>query len=166
MSLRKGNNIRLINRVSDVALATIILGIAMMVFGLSMILGSVIGLSHNYSFIGGPSHLLLLAALRGISFTADGVMLSAFCILVAGTSPLSNGYKILHRIALVATVYNFVILLLGIFLGSNFMGSVVSLAGMTISGIIMMLIKKLIFSAERRIISANSRAFYSLRKAG
>ena len=166
MSLRRTNNIRLMNRVSDLALATIILGLAMMVLGLSMILGSVIGLNHNYSFIGGPTHLLLLTTLRGISFMADGILLMVFCILVATTSPLSNSYKMLHAVCAIAALYNIVVLVLGFILGANFMASVVAIAGLAISGIIMTLIKKLVCSAERKIISANSRAFYNLRKAG
>ena len=130
------NKIKLIDCVSDLALATIILGIAMIVLGSTMIIGSVISMANGYSLMGGSSNLLFFAMTHGLVFIADGILLSAFCFLVATTSPLANSFNVLSGFSFFCMILDTVALIMGAALGANTMGIVVSIAGLVISGII------------------------------
>lgn len=161
------NNIRLFNRVSDVALATIILGIAMMVFGLSMIAGSTISMARGYSLISSSSSLLFFALLHGISFVADGVLLATFCILVATVSPLSIRMRVLYIAGTALTAFNALNLILGIALKTNGFGYVVSVAGLAISAMIVLLTRKLIMKTKEIVVAQSARVVYGgLKKVG
>jgi hypothetical protein len=166
MKKERKDNILIFNRITDTALATIILGIAMVVFGLSMIAGSIISLSLGYRLIDSTSSLLLFALLHGIGFVADGIMLAAFCILVATTNPLSSRMQVLRIAGIVLTVYNAINLIAGIFLGTNGMGFVVSAACLLISSMLVLLTNKLITKAQSLVSSKAPAAVYNLKKAG
>ncbi len=166
MKKERKNNVLIFNRITDIALATIILGVAMAVFGLSMIAGSLISLHLGYRLIDSTSSLLLFALLHGIGFVADGIMLAAFCILVATTNPLSARMKVLHIAGIALTVYNALNLTAGLFLGTNGMGFVVSAACLIISSMLVLLTNKLITKAQSLAASRTPDAVYDLKKAG
>lgn len=155
------NKIRLIDCVSDLALATIILGIGMMVLGSTMIIGSIISMANGYSLIGGSSNILFFAVTHGIVFITDGILLALFCFLVATTSPLAGSFSILNGFAFFCIILDTVALIMGAALGANVMGVVVSIAGITISGIIAYLVRKLRIGAEKM---AQARAYNTANK--
>ena len=166
MKKERKNNVLIFNRITDIALATIILGVAMAVFGLSMIAGSLISLHLGYRLIDSTSSLLLFALLHGIGFVADGIMLAAFCIIVATTNPLSARMKVLHIAGIALTVYNALNLTAGLFLGTNGMGFVVSAACLIISSMLVLLTNKLITKAQSLAANRTPAAVYGLKKAG
>ncbi len=167
MNNNKKNNIRIFNRVSDIALATIILGMAMMVLGLSMIAGSALSMAHGYSLISRSSSLLLFALLHGISFVTDGILLTVFCILVATTNPLSIRMRVMYIAGIALTAFNALNLILGIALKSNGFGFVVSMAALAISAIIALMTRKLIMKTREMVDARGAGVVYTgLRKAG
>ena len=165
MNYNRRNNIRLIDRISDLAVATIILSIAMMLFGLTMIIGSIICMSRGYSLVSSSS-ILLLTILRGIEYIADGIMLTAFCTFIATISPLANAMKMLRYISAVFTAYGAVVFILSLILGRSGLGSLVSLAGLTISGIIFFLLKQLDANAQKLAAPKRTATVVNLRKVG
>ena len=162
----KNNKIRLIDCVSDLALATIILGIGMMVLGSTMIIGSAISLAKGYSLFGGSGSLLFFGISHGIVFIANGVLLSLFCIMVATTHPLAGSFTALNIYALICALFDVIILITCAALGSEVIGAVVSVAGLVISSIITYLIKKLRTGAEKMARSQAYNVVYGLKKAG
>ena len=162
----KNNKIRLIDCVSDQALATIILGIAMIVFGGAMIVGSAMSMVKGYSLLGGSANLLFFAVTHGIVFIADGILLSIFCFLVATTSPLANSFSMLSGFAFFCMILDTTALIMGAALGANAFGVVVSVAGLAISGIIAYLIRKMRVSAERMAQSQAFNVVNRLKKVG
>ena len=158
------SNIRLIDRISDLAVATVILSIAMMVLGLSMIIGSALSSGHGH-FIG--SSILMLANVQGIEYIADGILLAAFCTMVATTSPLSASMKVLRISSVVVTIYNAAATIFGIALGKTSISFIVPLAGLVISGLILLILNKMDASAKKIATQRTSGAAgHSLRKAG
>ena len=155
------NKIRMIDTVSDLALATIILGIAMIVLGTTMIVGSAISMSHGYSLFGGSANLLFFAISHGIAFISDGILLSVFGLLVATTNPLANSFGMLRGFSLFCMIFDSVVLVAGAVLGANIMGIIVSLSGLAISGIIAYLITKMRVTAERM---SQSQAYHTVNK--
>ncbi len=164
--MKTNNKIRMIDRVSDVALATIILGISMMVFGVSMIAGTTISMSHGYSLIDKTSSLLLFASMHGIGFIADGILLTVFCFFVATTHPLSIRIKALYIAGIVVVAYNAVSMILGLIFGTNGLGFVVSLTCVTIPCLIVALTRKLRLTAQQKIAPQDPVAVINLKKAG
>ncbi len=164
--MKSRNKIRMIDRVSDVALATIILGISMMVLGLSMIAGTTISMSKGYSLIDSTSSLLLFASMQGIGFVADGILLSVFCFFVATTSPLSLRMRIIYYAGIVIAAYNAISMVLGLVLGTNGMGFVVSLSCLSISCIIVALTRKLRLTAQQMAEARKNVEVTVLKKAG
>jgi hypothetical protein len=162
----KNNKIRLIDCVSDLALATIILGIGMMVLGSTMIIGSAISLANGYSLFGGSSSLLFFGITHGIMFIANGVLLSLFCVMVATTHPLAGSFTALNIFALICALFDVIVLITCAALGSGALGAVVSLAGIAISATITCLIKKLRTDAEKMARSQAYNVVYGLKKAG
>ena len=162
----KNNKIRLIDCVSDLALATIILGIAMIIFGGTMIVGSAMSMMKGYSLLGGSSHLLFFAVTHGIVFITDGILLSIFCFLVATTSPLANSFSMLSGFAFFCMILDTTALIMGAALGANAFGVVVSIAGLTISGIIAYLIRKMRVTAERMRQAQAFNVVSGLKKVG
>ena len=162
----KNNKIRLIDCVSDLALATIILGIGMMVLGSTMIIGSTISLAKGYSLFGGSGSLLFFGISHGIVFIANGVLLSLFCFMVATTHPLAGSFTALNIFALICALFDVIVLITCAALGGGVIGSVVSVAGLVISSIITYLIKKLRTGAEKMARSQAYNVVYGLKKAG
>ena len=162
----RSNKIRLIDCVSDLALATIILGIGMMVLGSTMIIGSAISLAKGYSLFGGSGSLLFFGISHGIVFIANGVLLSLFCFMVATTHPLAGSFTALNIYALICALFDVIILITCAALGSEVIGAVVSVAGLVISSIITYLIKKLRTGAEKMARSQAYNVVYGLKKAG
>ena len=166
MKNRNNNKIRLIDSVSDLALATIILGIAMMILGSTMIIGSIISMSNGYSLFGGSANLLFFAITHGIVFITDGILLSLFCLLVATTNPLANSFSLLSCFACFCMILDTVAMIMGAALGASIMSFVVSVSGLVISCVITTLIKKLRVSAERMAQSQAYNMVNRLKKVG
>ena len=162
----RNGKIRLIDCVSDLALATIILGIAMIIFGGTMIVGSAMSMAKGYSLLGGSSNLLFFAVTHGIVYITDGILLSIFCFLVATTSPLANSFSILSGFAFFCMILDTTALIMGAALGANTFGVIVSIAGITISGIIAYLIRKMRVTAERMSQAQAFNVFNGLKKVG
>ena len=133
----KNNKIRMIDYVSDLALATIILGI-----------------------------LLFFGMAHGIVFIADGVLLALFCFLVATTNPLADSFTALRIYALFCALLAVIVLITCAALGCGAAGSVVSFAGLVISGLIAHLIVKLRTGAERMARSQAYNVVNGLKKVG
>ncbi len=161
--MNKKNNIRLMDRLSDLAVATIILSIAMIVFGLSMIVGSMISVYTGHSIVHGSS-ILMISLLQGIGYIADGIILAAFCTLVATTSPFALPMKILHCFSAIATIYNAVVVITCMFIGKSAIGHVVTIACLSISGIILFLIRQLEASARKMVAEKLSRKVSSIKR--
>ena len=166
MNNMRRSNIRLIDRISDLAVATVILSVAMMVLGLSMIIGSAISVSSGYGHFTGSS-ILMLANVQGIEYIADGILLAAFCTMIATTSPFSTSMKVLRISSMVVTIYSAAATIFSIAIGKTSISFIVPLAGFVISGLILLILNKMDASVRKKAAQRTSgAAAHSLRKAG
>jgi hypothetical protein len=159
------NNIRKIRRISDLALATIILGIGMMVLGTSMIAGCMLSMARGISLLGGASNLMLFALTHGTMFIADGILLIAFCIMVATRYPLSTAFSVLYYFSIFCVLLSSSVMVFGVLIGATFMGFIVSVSGLAISGMLAYLVNRLRVGTKKMVKSEAYHVAYHLKKA-
>ena len=159
------NNIRKIRRISDLALATIILGIGMIILGTSMIAGCVLSMARGISFLSGASNLMLFALTHGTMFIADGILLIAFCIMVATRYPLSTAFSVLYYFSIFCVLLSSSVMVFGVLIGATFMGFIVSVSGLAISGMLAYLVTRLRVGTKKMVKSEAYHVAYHLKKA-
>jgi hypothetical protein len=160
------NNKRKIRKliyISDTALATIIMGLTMIILGGAMSI-SAVSMLDLYRPDDSFSKMILVTLMSGISFFISGSIIDMFCILLTTLNMSEKKLKMLFYTAVTSIAFNAVQLLVVIIIRAAFTEYAIALSALAISGAVLILIRHLRISEKRTDEAKYAEENISLKK--
>ncbi len=157
------SKIRKLIYISDTALATIIMGLTMIILGGAMSI-SAVSMLDLYRPDDSFSKMILVTLMSGISFFISGSIIDMFCILLTTLNMSEKKLKMLFYTAVTSIAFNAVQLLVVIIIRAAFTEYAIALSALAISGAVLILIRHLRISEKRTDEAKYAEENISLKK--